>query len=96
MEKNIEAKPGDTIVIHGKSAIDRELVTFTNAESLVEYFRERDDPDGEIGSNEEYMRAVATRLQELTENSAALPIHSPEAFISALFRLGLCSKTTLN
>lgn len=94
MDKHI-ARPGDTIVIHGKSTLDRELVTFTDADSLVAYFRERDDPDGEIRNNEEYMRTVANRLQELTDSSP-LPIHDSEAFVAALFRLGLCSKTTLN
>lgn len=100
MKKKMEsqmAKAGDVVVIYGRTKYDRELVTFTDAKDLVSYFRERDDPSGETTNNEDYMRNVGARLREAYEVDAALlPLHSEEAFVAALFRLGLCSITTLN
>ena len=88
-------KIGDAIVIHGSTEEKRDVVKYTDAKSLVEYFRSKDDPDNEYKNNEEYMHSVTKKLQEVYEVSV-LPCHNEEAFVGALFRLKLCSVTVLN
>jgi len=88
-------KVGDAIVIHGSTDGKRDVVKYTDAKSLVEYFRSKDDPEKNFQTNEEYMHSVTKKLQEAYEVSV-LPCHSEEAFVGALFRLKLCSVTVLN
>lgn len=88
-------KPGDAIVIHGSTEEKRDVVKYTDAKSLVEYFRSQDDPNHEFRNNEEYMHNVTKKLQAVYDTSI-LPCHSEEAFVGALFRLNLCSVTVLN
>lgn len=96
MKINSMAKSGDVVVIYGRTKLDRDVVRFTDATSLVSYFRERDDPKGEIASNAEYMKFVGDRLRTVYEMEGVLPSHNEDAFVAGLFRLGLCSLTTLN
>lgn len=91
----MSAKTGDMVVIYGRTKTDRDVIKYTSAKDLVAYIRERDYPDGEINSNEEYMRTVVDRIREVYEHFA-LPHHNEEAFVAALFRIGMFGKTTLN
>lgn len=86
------AKAGDIVVIYGRT---RDVVKYTDAKNFVSYLRERDFPEGSVNSNEEYMRTVALRVKETYEDFN-LPSHNEEAFIGALFRIGMFGKTTLN
>ena len=83
------------VVIFGRTNNDRDVIKYTNAKDLVAYIRERDYPDGEIVNNEEYMKTVVDRIKEVHEHFV-LPHHNEEAFVAALFRLGMFGKTTLN
>ena len=89
-----QLKTGDIVVIYGRTNFDRELVTYTDAKNLVSHIREKDYPDNEM-NNEEYMRMIVKNIQEVNENFN-MPIHNEEAFVAAMFRLGLCDKTQLN
>lgn len=89
------AKTGDAIVIYGRSSHDRDLIKYTDAKDLVTYIRERDHPDGDVTNNEEYMRLVVSRIKE-AHKDFNMPYHNEDAFVSALFRLGMFGKTTLN
>ena len=107
MKKNTvtKVKAGDTIVIRNivtdneedihKS--DRILLKYTDAKSLVSYFRQRDDPSGKLATNEEYMRVVNDTFREVFEESSnVIPTHSEEAFVNALVRVGLITTTVLH
>ena len=94
MSEKRSAKSGDIIVIYGRTDFDRDVITYTDAKDLVAYFRERDYPDADF-SNEEYMRMVGNKLKSAAEG-LNIPSHNEEAFVEALFRMGLCGKTTLN
>jgi hypothetical protein len=91
----MSAKTGDMVVIYGRTKNDRDVIKYTSAKDLVAYIRERDYPDGEINSNEEYMRTVVDRIGEVQKHFV-LPHHNEEAFVAALFRIGMFGKTTLN
>jgi len=86
---------GDIVVIYGETEFERELVKYTNAKDLVTHLRKKEYPDNNSMSNQEYMRTLLKNIQEYNE-SFVIPIHSEEAFISALIQLGLCYKTQLN
>jgi hypothetical protein len=106
MKKKISTKikSGDTIVIRNiiseetdENISDRILFQYTDAETLVSYFRKRDDPNGKLVTNEEYMRMVNNTFREVFEgNSNLIPTHSAEAFVDALARVGLIKTTVLH
>lgn len=88
---------GDTIIISGLTEEDRYYMKYTNAQDFIAALREKDDPRGQLLNNVDYMRAVNKQLSSILEQvDAVLPIHSEEAFISALYRLGVFSKAILN
>lgn len=89
---------GDMIVVHGIVEDEREVVRYTDASALVTFMRERDDPNEFTKNNEEYMRIVNLQFKEAYNlgDKITIPFHNEEAFVSALFRLGVVSKTTLN
>jgi hypothetical protein len=89
-----QLKAGDTVVIYGRTNFERELVTYTDAKELVSYIREKDYPDDEM-NNQEYMQMILKNIQSYNEGFT-MPTHNEEAFVAALFRLGLCDKTQLN
>ena len=88
-------KTGDIVVIYGRTSFDRELVTYTDAKAFVSHIRKKDYPNNDDMSNEDYMRTILQNIQEHNEGFT-VPTHNEEAFVSALFRLGLCDKTQLN
>ena len=96
--KKTTANPGDWItVLVGPTRFDHDLVKYTDAKGLVEWFRNRDDPESVLGSNEDYMRNVAKVLeQRLADAGETLPCHDEEAFVKALFRIGFCQTVLLN
>lgn len=92
-----KVKNGDIIVVHGDDLYDRDLVKFTDAKTLVAYFRERDYPNDDSTDNKEYMKNVVDAWRDVYgTNANAVPFHNEESFVAALFRLGLCGVTTLN
>lgn len=94
----MKLQTGDMIVVHGIIEAEREVVKYTDASALVTFLRERDDPNEHMKNNEEYMRIVNLQFKEIYKLSdkVTIPFHNEEAFVSALFRLGVFSKTTLN
>ena len=106
MKKNVvKVKPGDTIVIRNiitqdaasAEKADRMLLQYTDAKTLVNYFRERDDPNGRIATNQDYMRLVNDTFNDVFEESRnVIPTHSEEAFVNALVRVGLITTTVLH
>ena len=94
-KSNSYAKQGDVISISiGKKVEERSLVKFTDAKELVSWFRNRDCPEGDIKSNEDYMRVVAKTFSEIAQMD--IPWYSEEAFIGTLFKIGFCQVATLN
>lgn len=89
------AKAGDAVVIYGSNSFDRDVVKYTNAKALITYIRERDHEHNDIATNEEYMHMIVSRIKDAYED-VNLPYHDEEAFVAALFKLGLFDKTTLN
>ena len=89
-----ELKVGDVIVIYGRTNFERDLVVYTDAKDLVAHIRKKDYSDEEM-NNEEFMRLIVSNIQKVNENFN-VPIHSEEAFVAALFNLGICDKTQLN
>jgi len=89
------AKSGDVVVIYGRTTYDRQIIKYTDAKDLVAYLRERDYPEGDVTTNEEYMRLVLSRIKAAYEDFN-LPYHNEDAFVSALFRMGMFGKATLN
>lgn len=94
MQTEQVVKTGDVVVIYGRNNFDRDVIEFTNAKDLITYIRERNYQSYEIESNEEYMQFIVSRFKEKYDGH--IPYHNEEAFVSALFRLGLFGKTTLN
>jgi hypothetical protein len=94
----MKLQTGDVIVVHGSKEAERDLVKYTDASALVTFLRERDDPDELFRSNEEYMRDVNTEFKKIynIEEKVIIPFHNEEAFVNAMFRLGVFAKTTLN
>lgn len=86
---------GDTIVFHGVDDYHRYLLKYTNPEELVTQLRERDDPNGKFRNNQDYMRTINDIIASATETTT-VPLHSEEAFVNALFRIGLFSKANLH
>jgi len=95
LTQTAKPKPGDVIVIYGSNDFDRDLIKYTDAKDLITYIRERDHPAGNIANNKEYMQLIVSRIQEVYEGFN-LPYHNEEAFVVALFGLGIFGKTTLN
>lgn len=91
------AKTGDVVVIYGTHRDDRDVIKYTDAKELVAYIRERDHPAGNngISTNEDYMRFVVSSIQK-HYTDFVFPCHTEDAFVEALFRLGMVAKTTLN
>lgn len=94
----MKLQTGDVIVVHGAKEAERDLVKYTDASALVTFLRERDDPDELLKNNEEYMRVVNSQFKKIydLEDKVIIPFHNEEAFVSALFRLGIFAKTILN
>lgn len=96
-QKNCLFQNGDTIIIRGLDDSDRYFMKYTNAEDFVTALREKDDPKGQLFNNMDYMRSVNDQLGSiLQKDEAILPIHSEEAFVKALCRLGVFTKAILN
>lgn len=94
MQTQQVVKTGDVVVIYGRNDYDRDVIEFTNAKDLITYIRERNYQTYEIGSNQEYMELIVSNFKE--KYDGYIPSHSEEAFVAALFKLGLFGKTTLN
>lgn len=94
MQTQQVVKTGDVVVIYGRNDFDRDVIEFTNAKDLITYIRERNYKTYEISSNEEYMSFIVSRFKEKYDGN--IPCHNEEAFVAALFKLGLFGKTTLN
>jgi hypothetical protein len=95
------AKTGEMVVIFGKTDFDREVIQYTNAKDFVAYICKRDHPDGNTPTNEVYMNYIANSIRGAFKDSAAeaninIPTHSEEAFVKALFRLGIVNTTVMN
>ena len=96
-QKNYLFQNGDTIIIRGLDDSDRYFMKYTNAEDFVTALREKDDPKGQLFNNMDYMRSVNDQLGSiLQKDEVILPIHSEEAFVKALSRLGVFTKAILN
>lgn len=94
------AKIGEMVVIFGKTDFDREVIQYTNAKDFVAYICKRDHP-GNTPTNEVYMKNIANSIRVAFKDAAAeaninIPTHSEEAFVKALFRLGIVNTTVMN
>lgn len=88
-------KTGEAVVIYGRNDFERDVIQYTDAKALITYIRERDHSNGDISTNEEYMHMFVSRIQDEFKGFT-LPYHNEEAFVTALFGLGMFGKTILN
>lgn len=85
-------EPGQTVVITGETAFDREVIVYNDPVSFVETIANSKKNKEKI-SNQQFMFNVSTILKEADVN---IPHHSEEAFVTALIKVGICSPATLN
>lgn len=85
-------QPGETVVITGSTAFDREVVIYNDPVSFVETIA-NSNKDKEKVTNQQFMFNVSSILKDMDVN---IPHHNEEAFVSALIRAGICSTAILN
>lgn len=85
-------EPGQTVVITGETAFDREIVVYNDPVSFVETIANSKKKSEKI-TNQEFMFNVSSLLKDA---DITIPHHNEEAFVSALIKVGICSPAILN
>jgi len=85
-------QPGETVVITGSTAFDREVFIYNDPVSFVETIA-NSNKDKEKITNQQFMFNVSSLLKDM---DVTIPHHNEEAFVAALIKAGICSTAILN